>query len=290
MTQIAFQNGSPILREGSIGVEQSCCCTPDNERIVKCCYQGVCAEVTAAECTFLGGEEVSDCNECTEEEGLDANDCSECCTEQEIDAVVTAFVNDPFCLGISGVACFATRTYGRLGEPLRIQASVTLEKNVGLFGSDCDYGFSGCGSFTDFGDVTYLQVWVRFITDDNGKCALRLSQFIASVQTCFALDNANLSACTQPASGGACSETIGDGSAVGSSVPSVCIGAVHGTNALTYTWASFGLGCWTTISGQRVTGTPLTRDSGNVTCSTISSLPTGEASHTVESRVSVRLV
>jgi hypothetical protein len=172
---------------------------------------------------------------------------------------------------------------------MEIRAQLTLEKGVGFNGSPCDYGFQGCAPLGDFGNITYIQLWTFFSRGSDGRCRFNIFSFNAIVQTCFGADNANLDACTQPASGGSCQHSMGNTDAIGQSCPSECDGSMAFEKSQTVVWADFN-NISVQFRGHRPTGEPLRRDIGNVTCDSIDSTSLNEAEHTIISRLSVRVV
>ncbi len=285
MSSITIQDGKVLLRDGAVGTEQACCCD-DSSRIVKCCYAGVCAEVTAAECEFLGGFEVQDCDECDSDPGLAVDDCSECCNQDTISATVTAYFNDIGCQAIFGTGCNAIRYFGRLDDSVSASAQVELQRQ---FAGSCNYRFSGCAPLGEFGDFTFLSVRVFFLTD-SGRCKLRLEDVDFRFQTCYAADAADFSACTQPATGGSCAQTIArDTGAIDGTVASLCSGAIFQPRQQTTTWADFLGGCAFTLVPWKPTGSPLIRDSGNVDCTTVDASQLSESTFNFISRVAIRV-
>lgn len=72
MTQIAFHDGKPVMRDGKVGTGQGCCCVKANDNQGACCAFNSCEQLSEADCaakaqsvgyivTFLGvGTECDD--------------------------------------------------------------------------------------------------------------------------------------------------------------------------------------------------------------------------------------
>ena len=308
-----FASGGKLLTAGAgkLASSSGCCCKPeeDPERIVKCCFNGVCAEITAAECAFLGGQSVSDCASCVPPTAPRTNstNCRTCCDSvnvAELDALFSMYVSDPLCVGIFGQGCNATRSYGRLGESLVAQAQITLRRE---FSGSCRWTFSSCVPLGQYGNITRLQVAVSFglrrldgqsiIQNGCGnalnpacECVFSLGDCLVQIQTCGFSDNANPESCTAPARGGSCQQTIGGGG-VGyqATMPGICRGSASASRQDLVSWQSFG-GCWSTISALLVTGSPKRRDVGFQECGLISASPTGETTHTIKTRAVITIL
>lgn len=311
-----FASGGKLLTagQGRLASSSGCCCQPedDPDRIVKCCFNGACAEITADECAFLRGAEVADCEDCiTPPPDTNSTNCNTCCNSnevEELDAIFSMYVSDPLCVGLFGQGCNTTRSYGRLGESLIAQAQITLQRTIA---GGCEYTFDACVPLGAYGNITNLRVTVTFSlkrkdgrsiffpgffgcgsTQKECECVFSLNKCFVQLHTCGFPNNQDLAACTTPGSGGVCSQTIFPNSEndYQSAATGTCSGSAIASREEILTWQDLNFGCFTNIVGLLVTGSPKRRDVGNVVCGTIDNIPTGELTHTIRSRVAITIL
>ena len=280
-----FSSGGKLLTAdaGKLASSSGCCCTepPDPDRIVKCCFGGVCADLTAAECAFIGGESVASCAECVAPPPLEVtSSCVGCCNANEIDALVTVSSDDAGCSGIIGTGCAASRFFGRVGFGISAKAQITLIKLV-----DCNYAFQGCFPLGSIGNITSLSLRVAFgvagprgprvppfqTCSASNRCVCEVGLISCGIgfQTCGLPQNQRTDLCTTPSYGGSCGAGAPIGAQSGSQrMSGVCVGSLSHTSIDTILWAGFRSGCFTTLSGLKVTGVPIQRNVGVQECVT----------------------
>lgn len=303
-----FKSGGKLLSTngGSLASSSGCCCDDssdpgdpgDPNRIVFCCIDGACAEISALECEFLGGQSVASCDECEppppQEPGF-SSDCRLCCDAQEIDAVVTFHVHDPFCGGIIGQGCNSTRFFGRLGETLEFRANITMQRTLG-FG--CNFAFGGCFPLNQFGNVTQIDIQAGFFRQGVppnfflNECAFRVFSASARVNIC-GFPNSIPHLCTDPPGGGSCAHDIFFDPNVDADA-NVFIDECKGVGTIKNTsvirWADSIFGCFSTITPLLAMGTPKRRDIGFQECEEVSFVGLDEETHTFISRATIRVL
>jgi hypothetical protein len=310
-----FSSGAKLLLtdSGSLASSSGCCCKTedDPQRIVNCClpastdegtFDGLCAQITAAECAFLGGRQVSDCNQCIPPPPTTSSstNCLVCCDAQEIDALVSIFVSDPECAGIIGSGCNAVRRFGRLGESFVGQVQVTLQRT-----SNCVYSFLGCFPLDSQGNFTRVEIELFFSRINAAgqpgnvfgcaggcRCVLQVSTLYVSVATC-GYDNSLQVFCTQPNGGGSCQHLFSGPYLkpnYGQVFSDVCRASAAFTEQTSIRWSDLVFGCFTTIVPLLVTGSPKRRDIGNVQCQSTDFVLLDEETHTIQARMTVSLV
>ena len=294
MMALRSYNGNLLFSSPGVAAgSESCCCQaePDPDRVVKCCYGGICSEVTAAECAFLGGYEVNDCADCPETPaGPGGASCTTCCTKPTLDAIVTANTNDSSCGAALGSGAGATLFTGRFGEGFKATARVTLQRSPS---NGCIYSFGGCFPLGTFGNFTSFGVQVTFFRKGgNGSCALIFNSVSMQFQACFAPDNPRPfdPLCTQPANGGTCQWFFGyDPLNVqsGNADDECAVAAFTGLRLTEIFWPGNTGNQRTFLAG----GIPRQRDVGaNVFCSAINSTDLNEPSFVFAGSASIRIL
>jgi len=276
---------------GSLASSSACCCKTedDPDRLVLCCIDGACAEISAAECQFMQGQQVASCAECTPPVNPSPgffDDCRFCCNKTELDAIFSLYVSDPLCGGTIGQGCASTRFFGRTGERLAAQGQVTLVR-----ANLCSYFFGGCFPLNQFGNATELAIEAGFsVFSSPRRCEFRLLSASINVATC-GFPNSNLLPCNSSSNGGLCTDQFffDFGTDVG-----VFSGTCRGASSIQKTsvlrWADFIFGCFDTITPLKVTGSPKRRDIGNEVCETVSFEGLNEETHTIVSRATLRIL
>jgi hypothetical protein len=277
---------------GSLASSSACCCKTedDPDRLVLCCIDGACAEISAAECQFMQGQQVASCAECTPPVNPPPSvfdDCRFCCNKTELDAIFSLYSSDPFCGGIIGQGCNSTRYFGRLGERLVAQGQVTLVRS-----SLCSYGFGGCFPLNQFGNVTELFIDASFFIPNISprRCMFQLSSASIRVATC-GFPNSILLQCNSSTGGGSCNEQFffDFGTDIGV-FSGTCRGVSNIKNTSVIRWADSIFGCFLTLTPLKGTGEPKLRDIGNEVCQTVSFENLNEETHTIVSRATLRIL